>query len=296
MKTSGIGTGQGRLPNFLLIGAMKAGTTSLYHYLQSHPQIFVPVYKAPEFFVAESNLRRGVDWYRRQFAGAGEDKIAVGEASNAYAKFPVHQGVPERVAKYIPKARLIYIVRDPIERVRSHYQHRVNERAERRPFEEAVFTDPFYLSYSRYALQIERYLEFFPREQILVITTDELRNERAQTMSRVYDFLGVEAACNPAILEREYYRTKDRNVRSLIPLRLRKALKRHIPASRRFKELETNMCIRIARWFPCVQNARERESFVISDDIRQRLADELRDDMQRLKSYMPPGFSAWNLA
>ncbi|HEX6283884.1 MAG TPA: sulfotransferase domain-containing protein, partial [Pyrinomonadaceae bacterium] len=177
----------GRLPNFLLIGAMKAGTTSLYHYLQGHPQVFVPEYKAPEYFVAESNFRRGIDWYRKQFAGAGPDAIAVGEASNAYAKYPKFDGVPQRVAECIPDVRLVYIVRDPIARIRSHYQTRSAEGTERLPFDVAVFRNPIYLNYSRYALQIERYLEYFPREQMMVITAEDLRNHRVTTVKAVYE-------------------------------------------------------------------------------------------------------------
>ena len=68
----------GALPDFLIIGAMKCGTTSLYHYLRDHPQIFMPTIKAPEFFAEESNWGRGIAWYRRQFEGAGPGVLAIG--------------------------------------------------------------------------------------------------------------------------------------------------------------------------------------------------------------------------
>src|SRR3954463_6324498 len=85
------------LPNFLIIGAMKGGTTSLYHYLRPHPEVFMPVTKELHFFVAEKNLLLGPGWYERRFRGAG-DAIAVGEASTDYTKYPLYQGVPERIA------------------------------------------------------------------------------------------------------------------------------------------------------------------------------------------------------
>lgn len=289
-------TSTGRLPNFLLIGAMKAGTTSLYHYLQGHPQIFVPLYKAPEFFVAESNLRRGVDWYRKQFAGAGPDVVAVGEASNAYAKYPKFDGVPERIAAHIPDVRLIYVVRDPIARIRSHYQTRFAEGIEKAPFEEAVFANPIYLNYSRYAFQIDQYLQHFPREQLLVITAEDLRNDRRATIQNVYEFLGVDSTLIPDDLDREFYQTKDRAVRSPIPLWLRKGLKKYVPVSKRFKELENNTLRRLNQLRPRANEERQRAKTVtIPNAIRERLAQQVQDDVRRLRDFMQPSFDGWGI-
>jgi hypothetical protein len=275
---------------------MKAGTTSLYHYLQGHPQVFVPQYKAPEFFVAESNWNRGSDWYRRQFAGAGPENIAVGEASNVYAKYPQYTGVPARIAQLIPNVRLVYVIRDPIARIRSHYQHRFSEGAETLPFEEAVFKFPPYLNCSRYALQIEQYLEYFPRDQLLVITTEDLRDCRVATIKAVYDFLGVDHTLIPAELNREYYRTKDRAARSLVPLRLRKGLKKYVPASKRFKEFETNVFLTLTQLgWPQRNGHDSSKSFVIPDHVHERLVEQLRDDVRRLRSYLPSGFAGWGI-
>ena len=289
-------TSTGRLPNFLLIGAMKAGTTSLYHYLKGHPQIFVPPYKAPEFFVAESNFHRGVDWYRRQFAGAGRDVVAVGEASNAYAKYPRFDGVPQRIAAHIPHVRLIYIVRDPIARILSHYRTRFAEGTEKAPLEKAVFSNPIYLNYSQYALQIEQYLEHVPREQLLVITAEALRNERRTTVQNVYEFLGVDATLVPDELDREFYQTKDRAVRSPIPLWLRKSLKKYVPVSKRFKEVENNTLRVLNRFRPRPSQGHERaKSVTVPTEVREKLVSQLQDDVQRLRSYMGPDFDGWGI-
>ncbi|HEY6932832.1 MAG TPA: hypothetical protein VI452_05490, partial [Marmoricola sp.] len=88
------GAGSAPLPNFIVIGAMKAGTTSLYQYLKHHDQVFMPPIKELDFFVAESNWCRGVGWYRHRFRDAGEAP-ARGEASVAYTQYPAHAGVPE---------------------------------------------------------------------------------------------------------------------------------------------------------------------------------------------------------
>jgi len=286
----------GRLPNFLIIGTMKGGTTSLYHYLRDHPQVFMPSYKAPEFFVEKSNWHRGVEWYRRQFEGAG-DALAVGEASVAYTKYPRVSGVPEKIAVHLPKARFVYVVRDPIARIRSHYQTKVAEGAENTSLEEVVFTKPWYVDYCRYALQIDQYLEHFDRDQLLVIKSEDLRDRRQGTVKRVYDFLGVDPDFLPPGIEREYYQTRDRAARSPIPLRLRMALKKHFPATKRFKELENNVLGKVKALRRRVSQGTQGgpKAPVVSDAVRRHVEDELRDDVRRLRGYLGPDFDGWGI-
>lgn len=293
-ETESVKTLVGRLPDFLVIGAMKAGTTSLYHYLRAHPQVFMPAIKAPEFFVAESNWGRGVEWYAKLFAPAGTQVAAVGEASNAYAKYPFHLGVPERMAGCIPDVRLIYTVRDPVQRIRSHYRTRAREGSEKAPIERAIFENPIYLDYSRYAMQLDRFLEHFPREQLQVITADDLRGDRLSTMREVYGFIGVDPDVVPADLDREFYQTDDQPSRSLVPLRIRKALKKHVPAAKRAKELENNLFRMLKRRRPSPPT--EEVHAAISDDVRARIGELLADDVQRLRAFLRPTFDGWGIA
>ncbi|MGZ8629905.1 MAG: sulfotransferase family protein [Actinomycetota bacterium] len=291
----------GALPDFLIIGAMKCGTTSLYHYLRDHPQIFMPSIKAPEFFAEESNWGRGIGWYRRQFEGAGPGVVAIGEASNVYTKYPRYRGVPARIADHIPHARLVYVVRDPIDRIRSHYQTRVTEGTERSPIGLAVRENPIYLDYSRYAMQLDQYLDHFPREQLLVITAEDLRDDRQATVQEVYGFLGVGSDHVPDDMDRVFYETKHRAPRSPVPLWLRKGLKRHLPAAKRAKELENNVvrALRALRRKP--EGASElAPHLVIPDDVRAELADSLMDDVRRLRTSLAPGLGpgldGWGIA
>jgi hypothetical protein len=285
-----------RLPTFLLIGAMKAGTTSLYHYLGAHPQVATPQYKAPEFFIAEANWHRGIDWYRRQFPPVGPEVLAVGEASNSYSKYPRYPGVPERIAAHVPDVRLVYVVRDPIARIRSHYQTRVAEGSEAAPFADAVFGNPIYLDYSRYAMQLEQYLRHFPREQLLVITSEELRTQRAITMRKVFGFIGVDPDVVPAELDRDFYQTRDRAARSPVPLGLRKYLKHRFPSTRRFKELENNTLGALRRLAGRRTERPQRATpFPIAEDVLARLVDELRDDVRRLRAHLGPDFDGWGI-
>jgi sulfotransferase family protein len=270
------------LPNFLVIGAAKAGTTSLYHYLRAHPQVFMPQTKELNFFVENDGWARGMSWYERQFDAAG-DAVAVGEASPNYTKYPLFPGVPERIAKLIPQARLIYLVRHPIERFRSGYLDEVRRGRQRNPMESTLASNPGYLAASRYAMQIEQYLEHFSRDQLLVITSEDLKRHRAATMRVVHAFLDVEDVA-PATLLDEFNRTDGK--RMLRPL------------ARRFRRLPGAKAVaRVApgasRWMGTrpLDPTRAEISPAFDDQLRALL----RDDVRRLGSYLGEGFDGWGI-
>lgn len=282
-----------RLPDFLVIGAMKAGTTSLFHYLRDHPQVFMPPEKELDFFAERGNWHRGVDWYRSRFRGAPEDAVA-GEASTLYSKYPVVPDVPERIASVIPNCLILYVVRDPIERIRSHYEHRVALGSEREPLEAAVQRDPVYLACSRYASQIDRYLSCFPRSRMLLVDSRRLRNDRVRAMREAYEFLGVRQEVIPASLAREYYRTDERISYPKAAAGLRRALKRRFPRSKRAKELVDSsipMVLRATR-----RQTRLESPRAVDPQTRERLASLLYEDVERLRTYMPPDFDGWGIA
>lgn len=286
-----------RLPNFLVIGAMKSGTTSLFHYLQSHPQVFMSPLKEVDFFSAELNWDRGLDWYRRQFSGAGPGVTAIGEASTSYTKYPEYAGVAERIARTLPEARLIYVVRDPIARIRSHYQHRSLIGAEREPLETAVLDDPRYVDCSRYAFQIEQYLRVVPREQLLVVSSEGLRSDRERTVKDIYRFLGVDEGFVSDTLDREFYRTDERAGYPPFVWWLRRTVKRYVPAGKRAKELIDHVAPASLRRMRSESGPAATEPPVtISEEVRAVLADRLRDDVRALAPFMPEGFDGWGIA
>jgi Sulfotransferase domain len=213
------------LPDFLILGAQKAGTTALYAYLRWHPQITGPSFKEVSFF--DRHHVRGERWYRAHLPARPSGKI-VGEASPSYLFHPLAH---ERVAQMLPSARLIVLLRNPVDRAFSHYQHEVALGREPLSFEDAIdredermrgevehmlrdasyFSEAWwnytYLARGRYAEQLERWFTTFPREQLLVLPTDELATDSAATYRRVLEFLGVEARdlpSYPRIFEREY--------------------------------------------------------------------------------------------
>lgn len=276
------------LPNFVIIGAMKAGTTSLYHYLRRHPQVFMPETKELHYFVAEKNLSRGAGWYERQFAGA-EGAVAIGEASPDYAKFPEYQGVAGRLAHALPDARVVYAVRQPVERIRSHYLHDVARGRERRPIEVAAPGNPHYLAPSSYALQIEQYLEHFPRERLLVVRSEDLRHRREETMRRVHEFLGVDPEWSAPDQEREYNSISAKSAPG--PL-LRAA--RHLPASSRLRLLAPGAVTTAERLLGRSRRPVDVAAGTISPELRRRLMDELGNDLARLPGLVGGGFDAWS--
>jgi hypothetical protein len=212
----------GALPNLIVIGGLKCGTTSLHHYLNLHPQIAMSRPKELNFFVAELNWELGEDWYRSHFDPAAP---ARGETSPHYTNLPRFEGVAERMAATLREdARLIYMVRDPIDRLLSHYLHNVNGGYETEPLERALERPRCaYLERGRYAMQLEPYLAAFGRERILVVGQEELGAARDETVRRVFAFAGVDQDFRSDQFERQWetgsgkgtggFRVMDRAVR-----------------------------------------------------------------------------------
>ena len=213
------------LPDFLILGAQKAGTTALYAYLRWHPGITGPSWKEVSYF--DRHYRRGASWYRGHFPIGAGDRL-VGEASPGYLFHPL---APERVRTTVPEAKLIALLRDPVDRALSHYHHEVALGREPLSFEEAIDAEPertrgeehrmvgepgyfshawwdyTYLARGRYAEQLERWLAVFPPEQLFVVASEELASDSGQTYSRVLEFLGAprhELGSYPRVYQQEY--------------------------------------------------------------------------------------------
>ena len=183
------------LPTFVVIGAMKAGTVSLRHYLDEHPDVFLGrggTLGEPNFFIAEANWPRGRGWYESLFDGAGR-ATAIGECSPCYTWAHIYRGVPQRMAQVVPEARLVYLVRDPIARMQSMYMHQVSAGRERRRAEVALLDDR-YLGPSRYGFQLAAFLDHFDRSQVLVIASEVLRDRPREALSAVFGHLAVDPA------------------------------------------------------------------------------------------------------
>ncbi|HVX68364.1 MAG TPA: sulfotransferase [Mycobacteriales bacterium] len=188
-----------RLPDFFVIGAQKAGTSTLHRLLRQHPEVYMCDPKEPDFFAADQEWARGAEWYAALFAAAG-DAVAVGEASTTYAMYPHYGEVVHRLTAAVAEPRLVYILREPLARMRSAYRHGLAGGTETRPIGEALTADPRYLLTSSYALQLERWLRRVPRERILLLSLEQLRDTPEAVMSRLFGFLGIDRAWRPGQL------------------------------------------------------------------------------------------------
>ena len=193
----------GALPNLIVIGGLKCGTTSLHHYLNLHPEIAMSRPKELNFFVAELNWDLGADWYASHFDRAAAVR---GESSPHYTNLPRFEGVADRMRELLgADARVVYMVRDPIDRMLSHYLHNVGGGYETRPLE-AALSDPgsAYVARSRYAMQAEPYVRAFGAERLLVIPREDLRDAREETMRSVFEFCGADPGFRSPQFEREW--------------------------------------------------------------------------------------------
>lgn len=182
-----------RKPNLFIIGAMKSGTTSLHEYLDTHPQIAMSREKEPGYFVEELALCRGEQWYLNLFDRSDRYRY-IGESSTHYTKLPVYRGVPDRLFRFNPDARLIYVMRNPFDRVVSHYWHAVrniHHGGELRSLLKSIQEEPEYLAFSDYAMQLEPYFERFGKSCVFTLTFEALIQDPQRELDRIYDWLDL---------------------------------------------------------------------------------------------------------
>ena len=189
-------------PNFIVIGASKCGTTSLYKYLSQHSKVIPPINKEIDFF--NFNYKQGKEWYLAHFPVLPKEQdFITGEASPSYFYNP---NVDRRIRELMPQIKLIVLLRNPVERVISHYHHRIREGAERDSLETALNSElkiikkatPAQLSYikgylgiSLYIYKLRRWLSSFPSEQFLIIQSENLYRNPSEIMSQTYNFLNI---------------------------------------------------------------------------------------------------------
>ena len=273
------------LPTFLIIGAQKAATTTLWAHLGRHPDIFVPPMKEPNFFLEEVRWDLGVGWYEELFE-PGRDKPVRGEASTGYTMWPMFAGVPARMASVVPDVKLVYLVREPIERMVSSWQHLMADHIEYKGLEESLLNDLRYLSMSQYATQIEQYLEYFDRDQLLVEKTEDLRSDPAGVLGRVCRFIGAD----------DSWTFSDLNARdnpSATKLMPRWGTRKAIRSLNLLHSKGLTAVLKQQRRWPFYRPFRSEE-LAASDDTRRRLREYLRPDLQRLASLAGPGFRVWD--
>lgn len=193
----------GALPTTIVLGAMKAGTSAVHEYLAAHPEIAMSQPKELNFFFGPStaprgdrpcwlqgNWHRGTQWYASQFSPTHRIR---GESSPGYTS-PGRRDVAERMHRLVPRARLIYLVRHPLERALSQYRHHRRDGTEARPVGEALLDrGSQYIARSRYYENLRPFLALYPRQQIAVVAAEELAAEPRRVLRALFGFVEADA-------------------------------------------------------------------------------------------------------
>ncbi|WP_193162929.1 sulfotransferase family protein [Microbulbifer hainanensis] len=178
------------LPDFFIVGAMKSATSSLHEQLAALPGIFMSQPKEPNFFSDDTIFSRGKDWYRDCFAGAAANDL-IGESSTHYAKLPDYPNALPRLVESVSEAKIIYVMRHPIERLVSQYIHEWSQNLITDPIDVAIRTHTPLVDYSRYHYQISPYLQTFGASSVLPVFFERLKLSPDTELRRICRFIGL---------------------------------------------------------------------------------------------------------
>lgn len=323
-------------PDFIIVGAAKAGTTSLFAHVSRHPQVFASPIKEPSFFSywpdrpVISGIREVVERYRKLGGQVDEASVAAappadawrwflpayeslfegaapnqmrGEASTNYTRHPQYPGVPERMASVAPDAKLIYIMRHPVDRAYSHFVHRYSKETNRdqpfrTSFEQYIEREPVCIDSSRYMMQIDKLLNYYRRDSILFLFLDDLNRDPVGSAQRVFSFLGIDATFDVTAAGSGEKHNVDRVFRETV---VKKALTRPFRAWKPLyavwrvlpREFRERVVGTLAR---SIYGRRIRKRFTpppMSEVTRRALGRELQDETRRLGEFLGRDLSAW---
>jgi hypothetical protein len=274
------------LPNLIVIGAQKCGTSVLHYYLNLHPEVSMSNPKELNYFIEERNFPRGLEWYSGHFDPAARCR---GEASPNYTAYPQHLGVPERMAATVPDARLVFMVRDPIDRIGAHWIHNYAKRREKGDLRTTLLhRNTSYVTRSKYFMQLQRFLEHYPAEQILVIDQQELRDERMPTLRRLFEFAGVDPSFEHPKFEEVRHSSSRKKRATRLGMRVQKASKtdwgQRVP--RRFW-IGLDVALPLAK--PIAKPTG------VAEALGPEVLEVLHEDAERLRAHTGKPFSHWSV-
>ena len=289
------------MPNFLIIGAMKSGTTALYYYCEQHPQIYMSPVKEPNFFCsggqeswASESVTR-IESYKYLFKGVSDEKAA-GEASHCYLYEP--QAVT-RIQQHLPDAKLVAILRNPVDRAYSHFLHMVRNGTEPlTDFAQALREEETgayqnrsiqdYVGRGRYYAQLKRYFDAFDRKQLRVYLYEDLTDAPIDTLQDTFRFLGVDGSFIPDVSLRRNVsghpkcKTLDKVLSR--PSFVKDALKVYLPARLRW---------RLSKAFDNLKTRNLVGPPAVQPEIRRQLVEVYREDIARVQELIQRDLSGW---
>ncbi|MEM9739552.1 MAG: sulfotransferase [Pseudomonadota bacterium] len=264
-------------PDFILVGAMKCGTSTLAKQLDAQDGVFMAMPKEPNYFSDDAVYARGDAWYRSLFNPALEGDLK-GEASTHYTKLPTYPQTVTRMARVLDRPRILYMIRNPMNRAVSHYIHEWSEsRMSNRP-EHAFATHSEIVDYGRYGMQIRPYIDSFGAENVMLTSLEQINRDADAAFARICEFLGMPqgAAWQYAI---DAQNVSSRRVRK-IPMQ---ALLLDNPAAQALRRTLVPKGVR--RW------VRERRSMTTRPEIpaslKARMQDHFLQDREQLAELFP---------
>lgn len=272
-----------RLPNLLIIGAMKSGTSSLHEYLNLHPDIFMSEPKEIHYYADANYKNWSIDKYKSFFL---TDKKIVGTSPQSYSKChnKYYQNIPERIFKDSPDIQLIYIVRDPIERYRSHILESYHCDSQE-DIKYSIESDN-YIKTSMYGMQLKAYLKYFNPKQIYILSLEELKKDSLGEMNKIFDFLGVKNLSENNLFEFKVNLADEKLIPRIIKdsILYRLGAKLNLPFTNRLAKI-------VAKQFFRYQTKKRK----LSDEEVQDLKSILREDIEMFKKLSGKSFSYWNI-
>jgi hypothetical protein len=278
-------------PNFVVLGSMKCGTTSLCDILENHPEVFFSRPKEPDFFCRDEVFAQGGAWYENIFAGA-QGKIAIGEGSTSYTKKLLFPKTAERLAAHLPDAKFIYMVRHPLDRLVSHYKHwyagegYLTEPYGPEGFEHRLRQAPDFIDTGLYWKQLSQYRHYYPDERFHIIFFDDFKRDPQKALQDCFQFLGVRTDVAPHEPERVRNPSADRTnprwlpaLRQFWPFQVLKSL---FPTKTRQKFLR-----KIQKPLP--------SGYLWTTTSRHFVLDQIRDDLIAFLKHCGRPVDYWNL-
>ena len=272
-------------PDFLIIGAPKCGTTSLSNALSRHPEIYIPPIKEIGFFSNDKNWQKGREWYASCFEEA-EPNAVIGEASPQYLRA---QEVPGRIAQTCPKARFVALVRNPVERARSHYWfrcwHGTESRSLRMAFEEELGRFPawsendYLLPPGCYVKHLNRYVERFGRDRLFVLALRKLSSSPQDALDEVQRFLGTPSYPLSLSKANRSRAPRSRTYRNFVQY----WVKSQGVTKRLLKQVTTQSSRRWLKDLTHSVNMKDKKKPPIPEDIKRRLEELYRPRKKRLR-------------
>lgn len=283
-----------RFPDFLIIGAMKAGTTSLCRDLETNSNISFSSVKEPHTLCLDDVLtEQGRQNYAALFRDSGPEQ-ACGEGSTGYTKLPYHVGIPERARKLIgTKLKLIYIVREPVARTLSHHYHMYRAGDAPGDIDQAVRSISQLVEVSRYAMQLQPWIDVFGLDHVCVVRFEDYVQDRGRTVAQLCEFLGVEfeeGAINPK-------RVHNAGYEQLLPPDMLRDTIRKITRSQWYKR---NVHPRVPQWVrdqfksAFYEEAKERPDSPSIQTI-DYIIDRVSGDVRRLSEMIGRQEPLWNM-